>query len=400
MSFPFTKSRGALIPTFTPLWNSATNYSAGNHVYMMGYFWEGNPYSLNMRYSYVSLQDNNQGHDPRMDYPTENTSYVPVWWKLEVSPKSQFEELSQACFERRRAINFGDFYFPTRGCNLYNELTTMQWWCENNFSQFIDHVNGPLRSDKLWFLFFDADNIQAWRQIAGLNVDGFRRSRDWDGIHEPIWLDEGIIQRGDIIGYWIIEDLQKALSSLRWTFKNAGNGVGNNIIATGIVLNDCSASKSEHDLELSSNPWSSEYSTKDYYKVYAFNYLQHLTGGDYLAHWEGERKRGKAKIYLPGEYLSSGDVYCMPEAAGGDFFDIDGLGFTDDGLNLWETFPEQTVPLLTSDRLVETNYIGNTRNNYFNSLGWTCPIPGVRNKSCSFHDSYWLIKWNFTNQNP
>lgn len=52
---------------------------------------------------------------------------------------------------------------------------------------------------------------------AGLPSTGFRRATAWDGVNDPAW-QYGKMQAGDIIGPWIIEDLQKYLSVLRWLY--------------------------------------------------------------------------------------------------------------------------------------------------------------------------------------
>jgi len=90
-------------------------------------------------------------------------------------------------------------------------------------TSFINHVSGPLNVGATAFLYF---TLATWRTAAGLNAGGFRRAQVWDGINNPVWLTEGVMQKGDIIGPWVFEDLQKGMSALRWSIRTASWGGG------------------------------------------------------------------------------------------------------------------------------------------------------------------------------
>lgn len=185
------------MPILTSVYDPDVTYKAGDYVYYIGV---DSTWTMRVA-SWVSVQNNNKGHTP-----IEN----PTWWELGASPLSQLDELIVAWCQRGYVFQAG------RGINSQDVLfwTTMQEWLEASCVTFINHVSGPLNPAGTAFLYF---TLETWRTVAGLNANGFRRAREWDGINEPVWLPEGIMQRGDFIGYWIIEDLQKAFSALRWT---------------------------------------------------------------------------------------------------------------------------------------------------------------------------------------
>ena len=73
--------------------------------------------------------------------------------------------------------------------------------------------------------------LATWSAAAGLNSTStggqeFRRvSGVWDGASTPTF-QYGFIQTGDILGYWIWEDLVLGLQRLNWTVMTGG-GIGN-----------------------------------------------------------------------------------------------------------------------------------------------------------------------------
>ena len=86
----------------------------------------------------------------------------------------------------------------------------------------VNHIDGPLSADKTEFRYF---TMSEFLSAAGLPADGLRRSKSWDGVGTPTWETGGYRQAGDIIGPWIIEDLQKVLSTLRWTVKTSSDNL-------------------------------------------------------------------------------------------------------------------------------------------------------------------------------
>ena len=59
--------------------------------------------------------------------------------------------------------------------------------------------------------------VSTWRAAAGLNSSGFRRATEWDAPSADPTFDYGLIQTGDIAGYWIWVDIIKGIKALKWT---------------------------------------------------------------------------------------------------------------------------------------------------------------------------------------
>ena len=59
--------------------------------------------------------------------------------------------------------------------------------------------------------------VSTWREAAGLNSSGFRRATAWAEPSADPAFNYGLIQTGDIAGYWIWEDIVKGLKALKWT---------------------------------------------------------------------------------------------------------------------------------------------------------------------------------------
>lgn len=126
------------------------------------------------------------------------------------------DEIVLAYSERRQAIG-QTAYTPEDDRDIQDKdyWRGLQNWIEGNCPNFVNHVNGPLDAVSGMPLFF---TLQTFRAASGLHADGFRRATAWDGVDDPIWA-YGQMQAGDIIGPWIIEDLQKAfsvMSAVQW----------------------------------------------------------------------------------------------------------------------------------------------------------------------------------------
>jgi hypothetical protein len=140
-----------------------------------------------------------------------------------------------------------------------------------------------------------------------------------------------------------------------------------------------------------------------------------MSPGAYVAHarlqysedfvgMQMSRQRGKAQLSgLSGTPPRTARVYLKPCKAPtgyilievvGDFLDMDGLGWEENKLYLFESWGENESTTLTS------GYIGDTTNSPRILAGFECPISGMKVAGISSGtDSYWLLDWNFTYQN-
>lgn len=99
-------------------------------------------------------------------------------------------------------------YWSLQGGSVEPLFRVMQRGLEAMAPAFVDHTgDGP----------YDLFTVETWREVAGLHEDGFRRATEYDpGVGEPEW-EYGLVEDGDILQYWIVDDLMKGLNALRWT---------------------------------------------------------------------------------------------------------------------------------------------------------------------------------------
>ena len=126
-------------------------------------------------------------------------------------------ELALAFYQRDQVV-----YGPDSG-TLQANRDVQSWWYWSNKQQTL--LGNPYRPQWVdyknytpgtWPPPLYTTQEQIWA-AAGLHPQGFRRATFWDGETEPDW-QYGYMQADDIIGPWIIEDLQKYLSALRWVY--------------------------------------------------------------------------------------------------------------------------------------------------------------------------------------
>jgi hypothetical protein len=127
-------------------------------------------------------------------------------------------EIEIARSERYAALNGGT---PSSGQALavgtniqqYQFWTGQQTALQTFATNYVNHVTGPLNANQTAILKW---TVATWRAAAELNVNGFRRVTEWDGVSTPSY-SYGYAQAGDIIGPWLIEDLQNGYKALKWT---------------------------------------------------------------------------------------------------------------------------------------------------------------------------------------
>ena len=99
-----------------------------------------------------------------------------------------------------------------RGVQDWIETNCVKWVDDSSFSTSTEY---EAREDVAY-------TLSTFRAEAGLDSGGFRRATewpaDWTNPADPAY-SFGKITRGDIIGPWIFEDLQKAFDAMRWTYR-------------------------------------------------------------------------------------------------------------------------------------------------------------------------------------
>ena len=329
------------------VWHAAEIYWINFRVWHDGRLW-------------YSIQETNVGHLP--------DAADSEWWKSDIST-TDLQGLSGA-------------------------LAKMQNFIETECVHFVNHDAGPLKADKSDFLYFTP---ATFRSLAGLEAGGFRRARDWTGRGDPTWLANGTVQRGDVIGPWTIEDLQKAFSVLRQTVKSTptgGKGQGF-VNAEAGYGGTCEEAKASWEAYWAAAVW---YGSSTVYSVYARQGYwppNHSRGG-------GRRRWIDVVQGGIGAIERTADVYVLPvmnsPLSGATFYDVDGMGLVENELSVFESFAASLASHYIYD-LDDKNATEPIPRDPFVVLEWGCPWAEGRNVCAGIATAHTHLKWNFTYQN-
>jgi hypothetical protein len=333
---------------FFPEWDENERYLTNHRVEYAGLLW-------------VSLQDDNKGNSP------DNNE----WWRQVSNTLNQ--SLQPPWYWR-----------------------SLQTWLEENCLLFADHINGPLDNNRTSFLNF---TLNTWRNAAGLNASGFRRSTD------GIIFTYGQMQQGDKIGWWVFEDLQKGFSALQWSVQNSIYSLAQYRYANAWDASYVSALSALSDEWTNYSAWGDEGRSTILFRSAKWDKQGSGDEGGYFV--STRRMRGKPCIDIGGGFNipRSADVYFLPlkpgdEMGEGDsswwdptyntkaFQNLDLYGFSENRYWYYKNVSE-----FTGKTLALEEYFGNID---------TPAINGFVNEEtdgCTIKESYWLLKWNFTNQN-
>ena len=142
-----------------------------------------------------------------------------------------YHEILRAEFERLSAFKGSAVSFPDSlfdiwpvGLDIQNHAIYLeqQVWLEGALNA-EGHMK-VLDYETSWSGLTDLPwlSLARWRELAGLHPSGFRRvpgaawPSDWTDANDPAY-SYGRIEPGDIIGPWLLTDLQRGYSALRWT---------------------------------------------------------------------------------------------------------------------------------------------------------------------------------------
>lgn len=295
----------------------------------------------------------------------------------------RMNEVQLAYSERRQALGQSSQSPLATNTDVQAASLFSSWqsWIESNCTSFIDHVNGPLNGDSTDFLYF---TLATFRAAAGLNADGFRRTTDLEN-----WL-YGTAQGDDYAGCWLIEDIHKTFSTLKWTGKNItwdNNGEDNREYGWG--RSDCwggvqwelAQSRAETDYEdsdptsLNSSP---RYNSSGWYNAgvpydYFSASLEHIFSYAISSGMPALLKRGI--LYLQGNFSCSE----------GSYENLPADGSLAESGNFSETIDADSTPIK------------------FGSLGsqgiyWCVRPEPSASCGCGVTGGF-ILKWNFTNSN-
>jgi len=299
----------------------------------------------------------------------------------------------------------------------------------------LNYILGPLTPDKKNFLPF------TWPQFfsaAGLPPYGPRHARD-GSIHNPTWLtDPRYALPGDMLGPWIVEDLQNLYSAARWTLRTGDSDIESIMQIPprenpyfpdwdwySQMIGDYAAFASSRltgfDASMASWGGGHTWGADNGHTLNGYNAdppLLYLATSGYSYGWRGDgvgdrasygkvdraRRRGKARLAGLPPIPHVAEVYLQLTSADGEFDDLDELGWNEGEFNLAESFAESDATVRE-----QSNYIGDytsdpavladltvDMNEQFDDPGYS---GGAATRGCMIVDSKWLMKWNFTYRN-
>ena len=315
-------------------------------------------------------------------------------------------EIFNAYSERRQAIGDSAVVDRVEGDDGHSGdfWSGLQEWIEANCTKFVNHTlatGGAFDGEAEIPMF----TLETFRAVAGLNGEGFRRASVWVPDEEdPDWsvdpeFSYGIITDSDIAGPWVTEDLQKALSALKWHtyLSTAGEYAG--MISTYGYPTVCSLATLNQGIW-----WPGSFSATSQ-KVYQSSaYLRtNPTYGEWVC--AGFRTRHRAALTVATFRPVAVGIYYFLVAPTSSYLtnawlpgvstyqDVDGYG-AEGTLKFWEEYPEDPAKPATRGGASEAAWIGNFTTNPVSDASIACPVnEWLGAKADGF---YPVLKWNFT----
>jgi len=326
----------------------------------------------------------------------------PYDWPKQGQDLEGANELVLAYSERRQAVGESPVSLLAPGDSAQDKTIwfAMQEWIESvcgdehgNFhTPFVDCVNGPIADDKFSRLNWETATLRA---AAGLNPNGFTRKYGPSGSLTTAY---GTIQRGDVIGPWIFEELQKAFSVLTDSanpnyYPTKWEGGWRQVDAftpPGQVGQICS-----DDYNVFANTWAASTWGNDPAGMF---YWARGAGGFGFLSYRG--RTTSLEVTVPTFRPCSCDIYFN----GFGNIDIDGLGYgyrdVDSSYYYYGGYQNMVQSLPESSDAVRafTGSVGDIDASVVSVMGWGCPYgPPFPTAECYLCFPWQLLKWNFTN---
>ena len=245
--------------------------------------------------------------------------------------------------------------------------------------------------------------LTTWRDAAGLNTNGFRRVTEWDGTGIPTFC-YGIAQDGDIMGYWIFDDLQKGLSTLKWTthhrsceaeytgaYVDSWEGRIGGVNWEHNYATAVSATRSGYD-----QGWTSNYPGIGLWMYYSVRRERikwlYWPGGWSMNAWRVKSSPKLTSIVVPSGITYNWECYILGQGNTTN----DWYGWNWNGtLRLWDS-----VAASSSTQIVATVITDNDNTFPFDLLpDWLGDPDGYswwQNEEWRVDTVDWVLKWNFT----
>jgi hypothetical protein len=224
--------------------------------------------------------------------------------------------------------------------------------------------------------------IATWRETAGLNADGFRRTTVWPVLE---W-EYGLAQVGDVFGPWIYEDLRAGLLALQWTNPTASLNTKYKVgIGEDGTCDDAAAAQAAD--------WPADWSTPENgglgYRVQAS-----ISHGVLIWKVEGRRYAGRtfSVFGTSGTVLDFDvDVYWVLNSYSSPQIDYT---FTSNTLFYYETLSKTGE---AAGSAIYTSWLGEIDSNPVGDFGLACPTTEAKsNITNTSYGARWIAKWQFS----
>jgi hypothetical protein len=315
-----------------------------------------------------------------------SSAFTPISAGLDWHNLVFLNELILAYSERRQAIGQSAGAPLDGGADVHamSFWKNMQEWLEANCTSFVD--DGVAIEGAAAVTMF---TLATWRAAAGLDEDGFRRATAWTpDLATPDWtldpdFSAGVMQAGDIIGPWILNDLQKGFSALKWTtITPAVNTKRVKSAFKMTLIGDYNITAARADWNAES--WQDAGGNANIY----YARTQRIDG-DFSSWYSGRQIIDVLRFTFPTFRPCACDIYAAADlvtASGWTFLDFDGLGLLEEKYIQVDDFAEGSAAVRDSAAMAPTTDTPFAGSGF--GQGWW---------QCTVRNFVGVTKWNFTN---
>jgi hypothetical protein len=308
-------------------------------------------------------------------------------------------EIIDALSERRQVLGQGAATQVVAGDDIQdvNFWLGLQQWIETYCTSFVDHTATIDGAASIPFF-----TLASFRSAAGLPAGGFRRATAWDPDSDD-WTNNadgmysfGTMQTGtgarddDIIGPWILVDLQRALSALKYT-RITPTGT-KQFMQRASYDADCATARA-YVVDGWPGSWAADTAPGYLYLVQA--QLDDNISPPALGY------RSKALLSsssIPTVVAASIDAYFyLTTQSGITFADVDGEGYSEDTWHLAESLGSAQ----SASRQM-SSYFGDHATCPLTDAGLTCPYAAENSAGAiciNASNTAFIMKWEFTTGN-
>jgi len=227
-----------------------------------------------------------------------------------------------------------------------------------------------------------------WRRATSWDPDA---GDDWTDPSDAMYATPGIAQAGDIDGPWCFEDLQLAITALKWTYKSIVTGTHyaqEARVPDSEEQSTCAATVSAYAGNWAASGWENimSGSVANFYKAQAI--LVDLDPSGYYVYVDRIKSRAQITDLFH-------DINCIPEVyflinngGFGPYLDFDSLGVGDGEYYYHESLGSDAAAVR------KASWFGAYDTDPFSLSGLACPNYVESHTASS--TALWVLKWFFT----